>query len=272
MKPRLRSISERFVGIPLAALYTFAAWPLAFLAVRFVAVPSIEVSSLTRSLAFALAGAAISAIIGGALGAVVGTSEVPGRKWSVALSVGLIAAPPAFWWIGLTRLPGRVRIVERLASGSGVVGVALAPITLLLVLAATREIPATAYEAARVSLGPTRRVVFVLLPLLRPAAVAGFLLTAILLLGESEIPFLFGFRTSMTDVVTTFSQTFDPGRTVPIILPLVGTVLLLGLLMARPLFAVVLSMPGGGRGIVRKRGSAFVALGRRCCRHSSGCH
>jgi iron(III) transport system permease protein len=112
-----------------------------------------------------------------------------------------------------------------------------------------------------VSLGPIRRFVFVLFPLLRPALTAGFLLTAILLLGESEIPFLFGFRTSMTDVVTTFSQTFDPGRAVPIILPLVGTVLLLGFLMARPLFAVVLSMPGGGREIVRRRGSAFVCVG-----------
>ena len=144
-------------------------------------------------------------------------------------------------------------------------GVALAPITLLLVLAAAREIPSNAYEAARVSLGPTRRFVFVLFPLLRPAVLAGFLLlTVILLLGESEIPFLFGFRTSMTDVVTTFSQTFEAGRTLPVILPLIVTVLVLGLLMMRPLFAVILPAPSGGRGVVRKPG------GSRCQRRYAG--
>jgi ABC-type Fe3+ transport system permease subunit len=139
--------------------------------------------------------------------------------------------------------------------------VVLAPVTLLLVLAAAREIPANAYEAARVSLGPTRRVVFVLFPLLRPAVIAGFLLTTILLLGESEIPFLFGFRTSMTDAITTFSQTFDAGRIVPVILPLVVTVLILGLLMVRPLFTVILPASRGDRGVVRKPAGAIIGAG-----------
>ena len=251
---------ELLTTVPLVLLLTVAALPLFFLAARFAVLPSVDLSSLVPTLAFAVAGAAVSAIVGGALGAVIGTLDVPGRRWIVAVSAALVAAPPAFWWIGLTRLPvgfGSLGLV----SGSGVAGLGLAPVTLLLVLAATREIPANAYEAARVSLGPAHRFVFVLVPLLRPALIAGFLLTAILLLGESEIPFLFGFRTSMTDVVTMFSQTFDPGRTVPIILPLVGAVLLLGLLMIRPLFAVVLSSPRGGRGVVRKPGGALVRVG-----------
>ena len=158
----------------------------------------------------------------------------------MGVSAALIAAPPAFWWIGLTRLPVGFGALHGSLSGSGVAGLALAPSRYLLVLAAAREIPSNAYEAARVSLAPTRRFVFVLFPLLRPALLAGFLLTGILLIGESEIPFLFGFRTSMTDVVTTFSQTFDAGRALPAILPLVVTVLVLGLLMVRPLFAVML--------------------------------
>ena len=132
--------------------------------------------------------------------------------WAVGASAALIAAPPAFWWIGLTRLPVGFGSLHGSVGGSAVAGLALAPVTYLLVLAAAREIPSNAYEAARVSLNPARRFAFVLFPLLRPAVLAGFLLTTVLLLGESEIPFLFGFRTSMTDVVTTFSQTFDPGE------------------------------------------------------------
>ena len=140
-------------------------------------------------------------------------------------------------------------------------GLALSPITLLLVLAAAREIPSNAYEAARLSLGPAHRFLFVLFPLLRPAVIAGFLLTVILLLGESEIPFLFGFRTSMTDVVTTFSQTFDVARTVPVIGPLVAAVLILGLLMVWPLFAVILPASRGARGVIRKPGGWLSGAG-----------
>jgi iron(III) transport system permease protein len=254
-----RSLKNLLVGLPLAVLLAASALPLAFLAVRFVALRSIDLSSLVPTLTFALAGAATAALVGGALGAVCGTLEIPGRRWALGLSVLLIAAPPAFWWIGLTRVLGRVGTFTGLASGSGFAGLALAPVTLLLVLAAVREIPAAAYEAARVSLSPARRVAFVLVPLLRPAIVAGFLLTAILLLGESEIPFLFGFRTSMTDIVTTFSQTFDVGRTLPVILPLVGAVLALGLLMVRPLFTVLLAA-AGGRGISRKHGYVLPTI------------
>lgn len=116
-------------------------------------------------------------------------------------------------------------------------------------------------EAARVSLAPTRRFVFVLFPLVRPALLAGFLLTGILLIGESEIPFLFGFRTSMTDVVTTFSQTFDAGRSLPAILPLVVTVLALGLLMVTPLFRVMLPAARGGRGVIRKQAGVIASVG-----------
>ena len=69
-----------------------------------------------------------------------------------------------------------------------------------------------------------------LLPVLRSALASGFLLAVILLLGESELPFLFGFRTVMTDIVTRFSQTFSVPEVVPLILPLLLVVLTLGLL------------------------------------------
>src|SRR5262249_35510173 len=220
-----------------------------------------DVGALPQSIAFALSGAAVSVGVGGGAGLIAGTLDYPGRRSAVALSAALIAAPPAFWWIGCTRFP----IGSGGPRGAGwaaiVAGVALAPITLLLVLAASREIPSDAYQAARLSLGPMRRVWSVLVPLVRPALVAGFLLTAIVLLGESEIPFLFGFRTSMTDIVTTFSQTFDARRTVPIIAPLVVVVLLLGLLLVRPLFRVILPGPKAGRGVVRMPAGLHVAAG-----------
>lgn len=260
MNARVRPPLQLLLGLPWAIFLTVAALPLVFLAARVAALPAFDLSSLAPTLAFAITGAAVSAAFGGVLGAIAGTLDLPGRRWTVGVSAGLIAAPPAFWWIGLTRLPTGFGTLGGSVSGSVVAGLMLAPITFLLVLAAAREIPSNAYEAARVLLSPTRRLASVLFPLLRPAITAGFLLTAILLLGESEIPFLFGFRTSMTDVVTTFSQTYDVGRTVPVILPLVVTVLVLALLMVRPLFTVILAAPRGGRGVLRKPAGVIIGV------------
>src|SRR6185369_15228978 len=125
------------------------------------------------------------------------------------------------------------------ANGPGpaaaVAGLALSPVTLLLVFAAVRQMPSNLYEAARVALPPATRVRTVLLPLLRSPLAGGFVLTVILLLGESELPFLFGFRTVMTDVVTTFAQTFDVGKTVPLVIPLLLGILALGILAGGPI-------------------------------------
>ena len=261
MNARPRVPQAAWTSLPLAAVLAGAALPFAFLLIRFSAQPALDVSSLATALAFALFGAAASCMIGGAFGMLAGTLELPGRQWAIGVSTALIAAPPAFWWIGLTRLTAAFGGLTGAIGGSIIAGVALAPITLLLVLAAAREIPSNAYEAARVSLGPVQRVSFILVPLLRPALIAGFLLTAILLLGESEIPFLFGFRTSMTDVVTTFSETFDAARTVPVIVPLVTAVLAIALLMVRPLFMVILPAATGRRGVTRMPGGVLTAIG-----------
>src|SRR5256885_499550 len=101
----MRPLREIAASLPLAALFTFAAVPPFFLAMRITARPAVDFSSLAPTLAFAGAGAAVSAVVGGALGTIAGTLEAPGRKWVVGVSAALIAAPPAFWWIGLTRLP-----------------------------------------------------------------------------------------------------------------------------------------------------------------------
>jgi iron(III) transport system permease protein len=255
---RLR-LSRLPPALPLAMLLAATAAPHTFLAVRFATAPAIDVMSIAPALLFALTGGVVSAVAGGLLGAVAGTLETRGRRWAIGMSAVLVAAPPAFWWIGLTRLTPAFGSLSGAGSGSGVAGLAFASVTFLLVLAGAREIPSSAYEAARLSLGPVRRIAFVLFPLLRPPLLAGFLLTVVLLLGESEIPFLFGFRTSMTDIVTTFSQTFDAGRVVPVIVPLLATVVVLGLLLVEPLFTVILPAPTGGRGVVRKPANVVVA-------------
>src|SRR4051794_5519392 len=258
-----------WAAVPLVLALTGAALPIILLFAWSAGLPGIDVSSLAPALGFALSGAVVGTTVGVLSGVIAGTLDAPGRRWAIAVSAVLLAAPPAFWWIGLTRVPGFGRLSGGPAAGV-VAGVALAPLTLLLIIAAAREVPSNAYEAARLSLDPVRRLWFVLLPLLRSAVVAGFLLTAILLLGESEIPFLFGFRTSMTDVVTTFSRTFDTQSTLPIIVPLVLAVLSLAMLMVRPLFDVMLTMGRSGRGVLRKRAgtlataSLFILPGLLC--------
>jgi iron(III) transport system permease protein len=208
-------------------------------------------SSFGPTLGFALGGAAVATTLGGAAGMLLGVREFPGRRWLLVLSVVPIAAPPAFWWIGATRLT----TVWGNATGPGpavvVAGLALSPVTLLLVLAAVRQMPSNLYEAARAALPPAARLRSVLLPLLRSPLSGGFVLTSILLLGESELPFLFGFRTAMTDVVTTFAQTFDVAKTLPLVIPLLLTILCLGLLSGRPLMRTMLIASRGADGVIR---------------------
>jgi len=213
----------------------------------------LDVQSVANGGLFALEGAAVATAVGTITGLLAGTREFRGRTWVTVLSVVPVAAPPAFWWIGLSRMPLLpLRSVAGLTAGALVAGIALSPVTFLLVLAGLREFAANLYEAARLSLSPVRRLRFVLLPLLRSSIVGGFLLTVTLLLGESEIPFLFGFRTVMTDAVTAFSQTFDVAEVVPLALPLVAIVLLLGMVASRPVLRTLLSSPRGGRGVARK--------------------
>ena len=221
---------------------------------------AVEWSSLGLTLGFAFGGAAVGTLAGGAIGVIHGTRASPGRGWLLALSVVPIAAPPAFWWIGATRLTSAWGNVNGPVAAAVVAGLALSPVTLLLVVAALRQMPSNLYEAARVALPPATRLRAVLLPLLGSPLAGGFVLTVILLLGESELPFLFGFRTVMTDVVTTFAQTFDVGKTVPLVIPLLLAILILGLLSARPLMRTVLTSSRGAHGVVRKPASAMLTL------------
>jgi ABC-type Fe3+ transport system permease subunit len=231
-----------------------AALPIAFLVSQVAAAAGgIDELSLAQTLGFAIGGAVVATLVGATIGALAGTLILPVGRWLVAASCVLIAAPPAFWWLGATRVPGLPwGSVSGAAGGALIGGLALSPIPLLLVHAALREVPSNIYEAARSALPPVRRVTHVLVPLMRAPLLGAFLLTAILLLGESEIPFLFGFRTAMTDIVTVFSQTFDVGRVIPLVFLLLLAVLGLGALAAGPLLRTVLTSPRGAHGVIRK--------------------
>ena len=255
-----RRWTSRLAALPLGLLLGATAVPLVYVLAHVSGDLSLESSSFGQTLVFAVGGAAIATAAGGAIGMLIGMRRFPGRSGLLALSIMPIAAPPAYWWIGATRL------MTALGSASGpvpaaiVAGLALAPVTLLLVYAAMRQIPSNLYESARVALPPTMRVFVVLLPLLCSALLGGFILTVILLLGESELPFLFGFRTVMTDIVTTFAQTFDVGRTVPVVVPLLMAILVMGALAAPPLMRTVLASSRGAHGVVPRRGSALLSL------------
>jgi ABC-type Fe3+ transport system permease subunit len=256
-----RRRSSRFVAVPLALLLGLMSVPLLFLLTGLRdADLGIEWSSFGPTLGFAVGGAALASITGAAIGMLSSLREFPGRRGLLVLSVVPIAAPPAFWWIGATRLTSAWGNANGPGAAAVVAGLALSPVTLLLVFAAVRQLPSNLYEAARVALPPVARLRSVLLPLLRAPLAGGFVLTVILLLGESELPFLFGFRTVMTDIVTTFSQTFDVDRTVPLVIPLLVVILGLGGLAARPLMRTVMTSSRGAHGVVRTRASAILSL------------
>jgi len=257
-----RILRSSLAALPIGLVLAAAGLPIVFLLSRFGAAGmSIDAASLVQTLGFAVGGAVVATVVGGGAGMLSGALALPGGRWLLAASCVLIAAPPAFWWLGATRVTAvSWGWVSGPAGGALVAGVALSPIPILLVHAALREMPSNLYEAARAALPPVRRITYVLVPLLKAPLVGGFLLSMILLLGESEIPFLFGFRTAMTDVVTLFSQTFDVGRVIPLVMPLLLVVLGLGAMSASPLLRSVLASTRGANGVVRCPAPVFLTV------------
>ena len=64
----------------------------------------------------------------------------------------------------------------------------------------------------------------------------------------------------MTDVVTTFSQTFDVGKTVPLVIPLLLAILALGFLAGGPIMRTVLTSSRGAHGVVRTPASPLLSV------------
>ena len=91
--------------LPMGILLGLTSVPLVFLFRRFSdASLAIEWSSIGPTLGFAVGGAVVATITGGALGILSSVRTFPGRRGLLALSIVPIAASPAFWWIGATRV------------------------------------------------------------------------------------------------------------------------------------------------------------------------
>lgn len=235
------------------ALVIASALPLLALAVRLrPTAGELDVRAFGNSLGFACLGAAVAVTLGASAAFLAGTSEFPLRRLLTAALALPVAAPPAFWWIGWSHLPGPLRSAHGLVPAAVAAGWALSPVPFLLTLAAVREIPGAAYDAARLALPPRGRVARILVPLARSGMAAGFLLAVILLLGESEVPFLFGFRTTTTEIVTQFARSFDAAAIAPLVAPLLLAVLALGIAAGRPLLAALLAAPRGRTGPARR--------------------
>src|SRR5438034_770720 len=92
-------------ALPMTLLLGAASAPLLFLLAGLAVLsPRLEFASLARTLGFAVGGGLVSTAVGLTAGSILGTRDFRGRTGLIALACVLVAAPPAFWWIGLTRL------------------------------------------------------------------------------------------------------------------------------------------------------------------------
>jgi iron(III) transport system permease protein len=233
-----------------SVLLGISAAPLIFIILSARGAVRVDGGSFMNSAIFACVGASIAVVLGGAEAIVLAMTNAKGHVLANAICVVPLAAPAAFWWLGLQRLGSFATTVFHGEGGAAVIsGIALSPVPFLLVTAALHEIPSSALEAARLALPPPSRVVRVLLPMLRSAFIASFLLTTVILIGESELPFLFGFRTVMTDAVTEFARSFDAAEVAPMIVPVLVLVIALAMVMRGALLKTLLAPARGARGV-----------------------
>lgn len=165
--------------------------------------------ALWNSLESAALAAGLALVIGGALGLLIGLTDLRGR---VALSFAiltLIMIPPhvtAIAWIqmlgpssallkmlGLAPAPGSTHPLYGREGVIALLALQQVPLVYLTLRAALRALPRDLIEAARVNGAPPVTVLRrVILPLLAPAFVAGFALAFVAALGNFGVPALLG--------------------------------------------------------------------------------
>lgn len=166
-----------------------------------------------RALWHSVEASALSALaataIGGALGLLVGLTDIRGRvalSFVVLLPMMIPAHVIAIAWIetlgpssglagllGLRPTPGATHPLYSREGVIALLALQQMPLVFLTVRASLRALPRDLAEAARVAgAGPGRLVWRVVLPLMRPALVAGFALAFVSALGNFGIPALLG--------------------------------------------------------------------------------
>ncbi|WP_181704890.1 ABC transporter permease [Chthonobacter rhizosphaerae] len=174
---------------------------------------ALESRSVRRALWHSLEASALSAVIatatGGALGLLIGLADLRGRvalSFVILLPMMIPAHVVAIAWMqtlgpasvmtALLGLPATPGATHPLYSREGVIALLALqqmPLVFLTVRAGLRSLPRDLAEAARVAgAGPGRLLWRVVLPLMRPALVAGFALAFVSALGNFGIPALLG--------------------------------------------------------------------------------
>ncbi|WP_245986943.1 ABC transporter permease [Azospirillum thermophilum] len=221
----LRPMDGERILLALLAVYVgvLAAWPLARLfgealapaagtpfglVSRVWSSPATQ-RALANTLEAGLAATALSVVIGTAAALLVGLTDIRGKAAAVFLLLLPLLVPPqitALAWIELTGSGSPILAPLGLAPAPGttnplysrlgvilVMGVEHATIVFLAVRAGIRGLPRDLVEAARVAgSGPGRVVATVVLPLLRPAILAGAALAFVSAIGNFGVPALLG--------------------------------------------------------------------------------
>ncbi len=170
--------------------------------------PSVQ-RALYRSLESAVWAAALATLAGGALGLVIGLTDLQGRGALSFAILMLMMIPPhvtAIAWmqmlgpssvllqaLGVAPLLGATNPLYSRAGVIALLALQQVPLVYLTLRAALRALPRDLAEAARVSgASPARLMARVILPLLAPAFVAGFALAFVSALGNFGVPALLG--------------------------------------------------------------------------------
>lgn len=162
---------------------------------------------LGNTVRLALAGVALSTLLGVAGAWLVERTDLPGRRWWH----GLLCAPlavPAFvngWaWVSTTHA------VQSFAGAVLVVSLSYFPLVYLPTVAALRRLdPAVEEVAAALGHGPARVLLRVVLPALTPAVLGGALLVALHLLAEYGALQLLNYPTLTTAVLEQYGTAFN---------------------------------------------------------------
>lgn len=101
MSGRVRRRAVAFVPMTFVTAAAFA--PIVALLSRPFSLAAIDWQPVWNTLVFASTGAAVAVVAGAVAGITIGIRDFAGRRLLTASSLVVLAAPPAFWWIGLTR-------------------------------------------------------------------------------------------------------------------------------------------------------------------------
>jgi iron(III) transport system permease protein len=180
-----------------------------------------------------VSGTLTCAVVGTGLGWLLARTDLPGRRFFLALLTVPLAVPAfvtSFGWISLTPR------IESFWGAVLVVTLAYYPLVMLPVAATLRGLdPALEETAHALGLSPIETFVRVVLPQLRPALLGGSLLVALHLLSEFGAIQLLRFETFTTAIYGEYESSFSgpAASTLAMVLVLICLLLLLGELRLR---------------------------------------